>query len=305
MNAAFPRLFSRRGLSLDRLHVLLQVAEAGSIAKAAGSDPVRQSQYSRQLKELAEFFGVELTRREGKSLTLTHAGRQLAGIVRENLGALSDFDAQCQGRQVEIAIGAGDSIIQWLLLPRMHALQNKFPAVSVNLRNMRTSEIVEGIRDMRLDFGIVRGEAVTEPVRRCRLGRLEYALFVPKTLIKQQKSDDPTKVLAGLPLVSLNSSGELTRQFSAATAKVRVTPIVRLECDSMPQAFQAVQTGHYAAVFPTLAKPLADPLGIRVMGGKLFANMGREMDLIWNPRVERVRPVITQLAGMLEKSWRF
>jgi DNA-binding transcriptional LysR family regulator len=305
MNVAFSRLFSRRGLSLDRLNVLLQVGEAGSIAKAAGEDPVRQSQYSRQLKELAEFFGVELTRREGKSLALTQAGRRLAGIVRENLAALSDFDAHCQGQPVEIVIGAGDSIIQWLLLPRMHEVQCEFTTVTVNLRNLRTAEIVKGIHDMSLDFGIVRGDAVADAGRRRKLGRLEYALFVPETLALQHRTNEPAKMLASLPLVSLNLSGELARQFTAVTEKARIVPVVRLQCDSLPQAFQAVQTGHYAAVLPTLAKPLAESLGIRVIGGKLFAGMSRDMDLIWSGRVERVRPIIAQVAAAVEKLWRF
>jgi DNA-binding transcriptional LysR family regulator len=281
------------------------VAEAGGIAKAAGDDPVRQSQYSRQLKELAEFFGVELTRREGKSLALTQTGRRLADIVRENLAALSDFDAQCQGKAVEIAIGAGDSVIQWLLLPHMHAIQSEFPTVTVNLRNLRTNEILEGIRDMRLDFGIVRHDVPTETVRRRRLGRLEYALFVPEALLRLHKTDDPAKILTGLPLASLNLSGELARQFIAATEKAHVEPVVRLQCDSLPQALQAVQTGHYAAVLPTLAKPIAESLGIRVFAGKLFAGMGRDMDLIWNPRVERVRPIIARVADFAEICWRF
>ncbi len=305
MSNAFSGLLARRGLSYDRLRVLVEVEEAGSIAMAAGREPVRQSQYSRQLKELAEFFGVELTRREGKSLALTQAGRRLADIARENLAALSDFDAQCQGKEVEITIGSGDSIIQWLLLPKMQALQSTFPTVTVTLRNLRTAEIMEGIRDMRLDFGIVRGEAAAEAVQRRRLGRLEYALFVPESLVRQQKSIEPAKLLAGLPLVSLDQAGELARQFAVATKKARVVPVVKLQCDSLPQAFQAVQTGHYAAVLPTLSKSLAKATGIRVYEGKIFAAMSRDMDLIWSPRVERVRPTIAHLAKYLEKNWRF
>ncbi len=56
----FESLFSERGLSLDRLKVLIEVRDAGSIAQAAPGDPVRQSQYSRQLRELSEFFGCEV-----------------------------------------------------------------------------------------------------------------------------------------------------------------------------------------------------------------------------------------------------
>src|ERR1051325_593529 len=56
----FQKLFAESGLSLDRLKALLEAGAAGSIAKAARGDPVRQSQYSRQIKELENFFQTKL-----------------------------------------------------------------------------------------------------------------------------------------------------------------------------------------------------------------------------------------------------
>jgi hypothetical protein len=48
----FDRLFSLAGLSLDRLRTFLRVAEAGNLSKAAQGDVTKQSQFSRQIKEL-------------------------------------------------------------------------------------------------------------------------------------------------------------------------------------------------------------------------------------------------------------
>ena len=59
----FERLFAVSGLSLDRLRTFLRVAEAGNLAKAAQGDATKQSQFSRQNKELEAYFGVPLTRR--------------------------------------------------------------------------------------------------------------------------------------------------------------------------------------------------------------------------------------------------
>ena len=54
------KLFLKSGLSLERLRAFLLFREAGSITRAAGGDPVRVSLISRQLRELEEFFEVEL-----------------------------------------------------------------------------------------------------------------------------------------------------------------------------------------------------------------------------------------------------
>ena len=78
----FSKLFAESGLSLDRLRAMLEVGASGSIAKAADGDPVRQSQYSRQIKELEDFFRVKLMERDGKGMRLTTNGRELARISR-------------------------------------------------------------------------------------------------------------------------------------------------------------------------------------------------------------------------------
>jgi hypothetical protein len=76
----FERLFAESGLSLDRLRALVAVGAAGSIVRAAGNDPARQSQYSRQIKELEDFFQTGLVERHGKGIRLTANGRELARI---------------------------------------------------------------------------------------------------------------------------------------------------------------------------------------------------------------------------------
>src|ERR1051326_870643 len=104
----FESLFSERGLSLDRLKVLIEVRDAGSIAQAAPGDLVRQSQYSRQLRELSEFFGSEVAQRRGKILKLTEQGERLAELARDHLRSLEDFRSECRETSVAFTIGAGD-----------------------------------------------------------------------------------------------------------------------------------------------------------------------------------------------------
>ena len=86
----FNELLSEGGLSLDRLK-LLAMAEAGGIARVAGGNPAKQGLYSRQVRELEQFFGAELTRRKGKGIEFTEQGIELARQVRAHLQSLTDF----------------------------------------------------------------------------------------------------------------------------------------------------------------------------------------------------------------------
>ena len=97
----YEALFARSGLSLERLRSLIQVADAGGISRAVGDDPARQSLVSRQLKELEEFFEVELTRRDGKRLALTEKRVSVAWNDTNVLKAAKDLEKKA-GVKIEL-----------------------------------------------------------------------------------------------------------------------------------------------------------------------------------------------------------
>src|SRR5689334_22230885 len=100
----FGKLFALSGLSLDRLRALVEIGSAGSIMKAAGGDPIRQSQYSRQIKELEDFFQTSLLERHGKSVRLTARGKELTRISRFFLLGLSNFQRGCLAEEQSFRI---------------------------------------------------------------------------------------------------------------------------------------------------------------------------------------------------------
>src|SRR5205807_9531937 len=139
----FENLFANSGLSLERLKTFREIVAAGGITAAARDDSNRQSQYSRQLKELEKYFGAELLRRGHGPAELTDAGQRLYEIIGHTLSALDEFRLTCAGQPVELRIGAGESLIQWLLLPRLSGLTTAHPRLSVTFKNLKTDEILQ------------------------------------------------------------------------------------------------------------------------------------------------------------------
>ena len=152
----FEHLFAERGLSLDRLKTLIEVAKAGSIAAAARGDSARQSLYSRQIKELEEFFGVELAARRGKVLALTRSGWELVRLASESLCLLDDFKSRSRNLPYRFTIGAGDSLHAWVVAPVLADIQQRGLPWLFALENLRNSEIPHKLQNMDVDFGIVR-----------------------------------------------------------------------------------------------------------------------------------------------------
>ena len=115
---------------MERLRTLLEVEAAGSISAAVKS-PARQSQFSRQLKELSEYFGYELTARRGKNMKTTVAGKRVASLARQFLTALENFESESRGAPVSVGVGAEGSLVNGSCPPRP-----EYESVSANLASV-------------------------------------------------------------------------------------------------------------------------------------------------------------------------
>src|SRR5258707_14688449 len=115
----FARLFAESGLSLDRLKAFVEVGAAGSIVKAADADPTRQSQFSRQIKELEDFFRTRLIERQGKGTRLTSNGKELARISRFFMLGLSNFQRGCLAEERTYRIGGCATFLRAFVLPTL------------------------------------------------------------------------------------------------------------------------------------------------------------------------------------------
>lgn len=300
----FRKLLAQSGLSLERLQSFCQVAESGGITKAAGGDSTRQSLYSRQIKELEEFFGAELVRRSGRGVALTAAGKTLHRIVRECFAALADFKMECERQPVELSIGAGETLIQWLILPRLSAIRSRLTGVNVKLLNLSSREIAERLGDGRVDLGLVRSDAITHPLKLVRLGVMRFAAFVPRSLAQQRVDGKILRtVLNGLPLATLEGEGRFRQELYSVFQKQKIRLNIQLECPSFPVVARAVNSGDYAGILPRLAA--SELKEISELRPPLFGRFDREISLAWNPRLQRIRQSVARAVEFLQTELRF
>jgi len=301
----FDALLSERGLSLDRLHVLLKIHDAGSIAAAAPGDTVKQSQYSRQLRELSEYFGCEVARRQGKLMKLTPQGVQLADLVRQNFRSLSDFRAQCRSELVDYTIAAGDSLIHWLIIPRLGKLPKSCSQYHFATLNLRTKEAIQQLNDGRVDFAVVRRDALPQEYEGLLLGTLEYCALVPKSLTGRGGRASLKDCFGRFPMAAQNTDGQFTGKLReiAESFGQELRPV--LACQSFPQVLSAVRSGAYAAILPTIAVgDLPEGSCVQIEGAAL-ASLNRELVLAFHPRLVSLRPKAAALARALQAEFRF
>jgi DNA-binding transcriptional LysR family regulator len=298
-------LLQRGGLSFDRLQSFCLVAEVGGVTKAAKGDPAKQSLYSRQVRELEEFFGTELIRRKGRGIVLTEAGIGLHTIARENFTALSDFKNECQGRAVEIVIGTGDSIIQWLLLPRLAEIRKNIPRVRFKFLNLPTDEAMKRLADGLIDFALVREDAITRPMQLVSLGVLRYSLFIPQTLKPATRPKGDLELLDDLPLATIDGEGSFRAALAETARKQKIKVNIQIECSSFPLAARAVTKGEMAAILPEIAAAELEKDGALMVPLDFLRHFDRKIGLGSNARSIRIRPILQKVAESLTKLCRF
>ena len=238
------KLLLKSGLSMERLRSFVLFADSGSITKAAGGDPVRVSLISRQLRELEEFFEVELVSKRGKGLVLTPKGTQLAGLIREQFSALEDFGNSAKGANIRLSLGGSGTILQWLVAPRL--VPDSLPGISLDLIHESETEMVDHLQNGRLDLAIISKQPLGRQFVSAPLGALEFSLFVPHRLGKVKSLKDALK---GLPL-ALPVGGRVREGILAYSGCILNTS---LGTSGYSAALSAVKTGSYAAVLPLIA----------------------------------------------------
>lgn len=303
----FDSLFQRGGLSLDRLRGFVELAEAGSIAKAALGDTSRQTLLSRQIRELEEFFGTELTLRRGKSLALSPAGRRLALLIREQFQDLKDFQLEQQKLPKSFNLGAGASILEWLVVPKAAHLRQALGQATLQLTSQRSQDLVEHIRDGRLDFAIVREDAIPQALPRLDLVKVKFYLAVSRRLVGRQPKTrlEEAAFLQSLPFAAYAGQGQLDQTFRRAMAEKCGSFTPAYECDSLLQVRELIAQGSCAGLLPSIGIQGLAEQDVILQEFTPLKDYGRALALHWNERQMRRRGVeetaIREIAQALGK----
>ncbi len=289
----FESLFSRGGLSLDRLRSFLEVAEAGSISKAASRDLSRQALISRQIRELEEYFGAELTHRSGKAIAISPAGRRLAILIREQFQDLNDFCVEQNEQAKAFSLGAGASILEWMVIPAAAKIRRALGNSSLRLSSFRSHDLVQHIREGRLDFAIVREDAIPESLPRIPLTQVKFHVCASRRLIGGQPKArlDDLAYLHTLPFAATGGRGQLGQKFREAMVASTGSFSPAFECDSLLQVRELVIQGACAALLPSLGIHGLAEQEILIREFAPMRTYGRALALHWNERQMRRRGV--------------
>lgn len=191
-------------MDLRHLKYFIAVAEELNIGRAALRLCISQPPLTRQIQQLEEELGVQLFIRTPRGVELTQAGEALFDDARAILArvehAVAATKRAARGEQGRIAIGFTSSVPFHPFMPRIiRSFREAYPLISLVLEEGGTSELVEALRQERIDAAFIRS-AVVDPlgleVRPLLEEEMVVALPAGHKLARHDKTPLPLSTLA-------------------------------------------------------------------------------------------------------------
>ena len=152
-------------MKLNQLKALVAIAKAGSIQEASRLMNVTQPALSKSIIELERELGVPLLIRAAKGATLNSYGTMIAkrsrAIQKEVDKIYEEVDALRGDQSGRVTIGLSPPVGGAIVAEAVSTFRKQRPSTLLHLLELRPSQIIAGLRDGMLDFGIVShyGEA--------------------------------------------------------------------------------------------------------------------------------------------------
>jgi DNA-binding transcriptional LysR family regulator len=146
-------------LDMTRLRILVAVARHGSVTAAARALNYAQPSVSHHLARLEAETGARLTRRSGRGIQLTDAGRLLAGRAEEILGRLDaaeqELAAHVEQRQERIRLAGFASALATIVPAALSRLAAGHPGIDLLLAEAEPPEAMRMLRAGQVDVALV------------------------------------------------------------------------------------------------------------------------------------------------------
>jgi DNA-binding transcriptional LysR family regulator len=149
-----------RRVKLHDLHVLMAVAQSGSMGKAARRLNTSQSAISRSIAELEHAFGVRLFDRSRQGIEPTQCGRALlscgAAVFDELRQGVKSIEFLTDPTVGEVRVAGNEHIIAGLIATVFGRLRGQYPGIAIDVASVTMSEQHRELRERKVDLVVGR-----------------------------------------------------------------------------------------------------------------------------------------------------
>lgn len=148
-------------MTLRHLHIFVSVYEHKSITKAANTLHIAQPSVSLAIKELGEYYGVQLFDRIGRGITPTEAAKHLYGYAIHIVSLFNEMEQHIKNWDNigTLRIGASITIGTHILPELIKEYQKHNPDLRLEVIVNKSSAIEQHILDNKIDIGLIENQS--------------------------------------------------------------------------------------------------------------------------------------------------
>ncbi len=191
-------------ISLYHLETLIWIARLGTFAAAAEQLNTTQPTISARVNELEHRLAAKLFQKNGRSMTLTPAGRELVRDylpIWEQLQGTLLRSAGLDRMRGIVRIGAGEIAAATCLPPLVADLKQRWPDLTFEIEIELTAQLIQGLLSGRIDLAFAAGFVAHPALKATPIGLAEL-LWVASPPVAKRIADagpDETFSLWSLP----------------------------------------------------------------------------------------------------------
>ena len=198
-------------MKLTQIEAFCTVIRAGSISQAARQLHLTQPALSLQIRELEDYFCVQLLERTNKGVKPTQAGELVYYYGQKLMSMKATLCSEIKKLQSctakQLRLGASSVLGGYALPGSIHSFKEKYPHAQINLSLANSQKVLEALLEGNLDIAIIEGpfpegidQSSDEFVSR-NIGDDDLVLVGAPALIPEEREAVTLAELRELPLL--------------------------------------------------------------------------------------------------------
>jgi DNA-binding transcriptional LysR family regulator len=239
---------------LSDLRLFIHIAESTSLTGAAKRAHLSVAAVSGRIKSLEAQLRSRLLYRTSRGIELTPAGERLlrhARLICRNVEDLKlDFQDKEKADMGHIRIFANTTAVTELLPGILARYLSERPAVTIDLQERLTRDIVRGVIDGSTDMGIVAGPVDASELQALHFSTDKLVLVVPEGHELAKRASVSLEETAAYPLIGMHEGSTLVAFLREKFEQGGKVLPLRIQLYSFESICQMIEAGVGIGIMP-------------------------------------------------------
>ena len=290
--------------TMKQLQYLVALADARHFGRAAERCHITQSTLSAGIRDLESVLGAAVAERSKRHVVITRVGEQIAerakGLLREAEEIMEVARVGKAPMTGEIRLGVIPTIGPFLLPRVLPALRERYPALTIYLREEQTAPLLARLEDGEIDVALIALPCDAGDLGIEVIGEDEFLFACNRTHALAGAEEVSLEALEGEKLMLLEEGHCLRGHALDACGRGDARARAQFEASSLHTLVQMVAAGIGVTLVPRLAADARIAEGTGISLSRLATPASREIGLAWRRTSLRTED-FRRLAGALRE----